>query len=85
MLRAPAGHLGAQVARQGTVLIGMGECGLATRVLARKFGSLWTYAGDERQVGQVTAAELADTYRFRTLTETTEIYGLVGSPIVHSV
>ena len=36
----PLLDLGAQIARQGTVLIGMGECGLATRVLARKFGSL---------------------------------------------
>jgi len=81
----PLLDLGAQVARQGTVLIGMGECGLATRVLARKFGSLWTYAGDQRQVGQVTLADLTETYRFRALTETTDVYGLVGSPIAHSV
>src|ERR1041385_2458601 len=81
----PLLDLGAQVARQGTVLIGMGECGLVTRVLARKFGSLWTYAGDQRQVGQLTPSDLVDTYRFRSLTENTEIYGLVGSPISHSV
>ncbi len=81
----PLLDLGAQVARQGTVLIGMGECGLATRVLARKFGSLWTYAGDQRQVGQLTPSDLLDTYRFRSLTENTDIYGLVGSPISHSV
>jgi 3-dehydroquinate dehydratase/shikimate dehydrogenase len=81
----PLLDLGAQVARQGTVLIGMGEHGLATRVLARKFGSLWTYAGDQQQVGQVTASELVDGYRFRALTESTDIYGLAGSPISHSV
>jgi len=81
----PLLDLGAQIARQGTVLIGMGECGLATRVLARKFGSLWTYAGDERQVGQLTPSDLVDAYRFRALTDNTEIYGLVGSPISHSV
>ena len=81
----PLLDLGAQVARQGTVLIGMGPCGLATRVLARKFGSLWSYAGDEQQVGQTTLADLLHTYRFRSLTETTEVYGLVGSPIGHSV
>ena len=81
----PLLDLGAQVGRQGTILIGMGECGLATRVLARKFGSLWTYAGDQQQVGQVTAADLLETYRFRAITETTEVYGLVGSPISHSV
>ena len=81
----PLLDLGAQVARQATVLIGMGECGLATRVLARKFGSLWTYAGDQRQVGQLTPSDLVDTYRFRSLSETTDVYGLVGSPISHSV
>jgi 3-dehydroquinate dehydratase/shikimate dehydrogenase len=80
----PLLDLGAQIGRQSTVLIGMGACGMATRVLARQFGSRWTYAGDERQVGQVTAAEL-ESYRFRTVTETTGIYGLVGSPIAHSV
>jgi 3-dehydroquinate dehydratase/shikimate dehydrogenase len=81
----PLLDLGAQIARQGTVLIGMGEHGLATRVLARKFGSLWTYAGDEQQVGQVTAAELVEGYRFRALTESTHIYALAGSPVSHSV
>ena len=81
----PLLDLGAQIARQGTVLVGMGECGLATRILARKFGSLWTYAGDQRDIGQLTPSELVDTYRFRALTETTDIYGLAGSPISHSV
>src|SRR6185436_4233953 len=81
----PLLDLGAQVARQGTVLIGMGEPGLVTRVLARRFGSLWTYAGDQRQVGQLTPSDLVDTYRFKSLTDTTDIYGLVGSPISHSV
>ncbi len=81
----PLLDLGAQIARQGTVLIGMGECGLATRVLARKFGSLWTYAGDQRQVGQLSLTDLLDTYRFKTLGGPTDIYGLVGSPVSHSV
>jgi 3-dehydroquinate dehydratase/shikimate dehydrogenase len=81
----PLLDLGAQVSRHGTVLIGMGDCGLATRVLAKKFGSLWTYAGDERQVGQVTLDEMLAAYRFRTITETTDVYGLAGSPISHSV
>jgi 3-dehydroquinate dehydratase / shikimate dehydrogenase len=80
----PLLDLGAQIGRRGAVLIGMGPCGLATRVLARQFGSAWTYAGGERQVGQITPAEL-DGYRFRTVTGSTEVYGLVGSPISHSV
>jgi 3-dehydroquinate dehydratase/shikimate dehydrogenase len=80
----PLLDLGAQIGRGGAVLIGMGECGLATRVLARKFGSRWTYAGLERQVGQLTPGELLGSYRFRSVTESTGIYGLVGSPLTHS-
>jgi 3-dehydroquinate dehydratase/shikimate dehydrogenase len=80
----PLLDLGAQIGRRGTVLIGMGECGLATRVLARQFGSIWTYAGGMRGVGQLTPAEL-DGYRFRSVTDVTNVYGLVGSPIAHSV
>jgi 3-dehydroquinate dehydratase / shikimate dehydrogenase len=77
--------LGSQIARDGAVLIGMGECGLVTRVLAARFGSRWTYAGGQAQVGQVTSEELLNRYRFRSLTAATALYGLVGSPISHSV
>jgi 3-dehydroquinate dehydratase / shikimate dehydrogenase len=67
------------------VLIAMGDVGLATRVLAGRFGSAWTYAGGVTDVGQVTAATLLEEYRFRSIGPSTEIYGLVGSPIAHSV
>jgi 3-dehydroquinate dehydratase/shikimate dehydrogenase len=69
----------------GLVLIGMGDYGLATRVLAGRFGSMWTYAGGLHEVGQVRAAALLEDYRFRTIDDATAIYGLVGSPIAHSV
>jgi 3-dehydroquinate dehydratase/shikimate dehydrogenase len=80
----PLIDLARRVSSEPTVLIGMGECGLATRVLAKKFGSAWTYAGDQQQVGQVTASDLLERYRFRSLTEQTDLYGLVGRPISHS-
>jgi 3-dehydroquinate dehydratase/shikimate dehydrogenase len=67
------------------VLIGMGEYGLATRVLGARFGSAWTYAGTLSEIGQVTARTLLASYRLRALDETTEIYGLVGAPVAHSV
>jgi 3-dehydroquinate dehydratase / shikimate dehydrogenase len=69
----------------GRVLIAMGEQGIVTRVLARRFGSAWTYAGDLGQIGQVSAARLVDQYRFRSLSASTHVYGLTGSPIGHSV
>ena len=81
----PLHDLAASTKHDHTVLIGMGECGLPTRVLAKKFGSLWTYAGDQHQIGQISASDLLDRYRFRGLSETTAVYGLVGRPISHSV
>jgi 3-dehydroquinate dehydratase / shikimate dehydrogenase len=71
--------------RGRAVLIAMGDAGLATRVLAGRFGSAWTYAGGLGSVGQVTAKSLLENFRFRKVTDRTRIFGLVGSPIGHSV
>jgi len=81
----PLLDLAVHASAEHTVLIGMGECGVVTRVLSKKFRSAWTYAGDQQQVGQLTAADLLERYRFRSLTEHTDLYGLVGRPISHSV
>jgi 3-dehydroquinate dehydratase / shikimate dehydrogenase len=71
--------------RSGLVLVGMGDYGLATRVLASRFGSMWTYAGALSDVGQPTAEKLVEEYRFRTLSSATDVYGIVGRPVAHSV
>jgi 3-dehydroquinate dehydratase/shikimate dehydrogenase len=68
-----------------TILIAMGEAGLITRVLAGRFGSAWTYAGTLRNITQVSADVMLDEYRFRSIAHDTEVYGLAGSPIAHSV
>ncbi len=64
----------------------MGEYGLATRVLAGRFGSMWTYAGglagrrpaDARPRCSTTTASARST-------NATDVYGLVGAPVAHSV
>jgi 3-dehydroquinate dehydratase / shikimate dehydrogenase len=71
--------------RGGLVILGMGEYGIATRVLPGRFGSLWTYAGGLKDVGQIGAATLTDDYHFRRLDDATQVYGLVGQPVAHSV
>jgi 3-dehydroquinate dehydratase/shikimate dehydrogenase len=82
----PLLDLGARAGRQsGLVVIGMGDFGFVTRVLARRFGSMWAYAGALHDVGQVSAATLLNDYRFRTLGESTDVYGLTGLPVSHSV
>src|SRR4051794_36222719 len=81
----PLLELGAQSAGQsGLVLIGMGPYGLATRVLAGRFGSVWTYAGALKDIGQLSAHSLLNDFHFRSVTDTTEIYGVAGGSVLHS-
>jgi 3-dehydroquinate dehydratase/shikimate dehydrogenase len=68
-----------------TVLIGMGPAGAPTRVLAAHFHSLWSYAGEGYAPGQISAARMLSEFRFREITDQTAIYGVVGSPLTHSV
>jgi 3-dehydroquinate dehydratase/shikimate dehydrogenase len=68
-----------------TVFIGMGPAGAPTRVLAAHFHSLWSYAGEGYAPGQISAARMLEEFRFREITDQTAIYGVVGSPLTHSV
>lgn len=67
----------------------MGEDGLISRILAPKFGSFLTFAslseGQESAPGQIPAAQLKSLYRFDEINEETEIYGVIGNPIAHSM
>jgi shikimate dehydrogenase/3-dehydroquinate dehydratase type I len=80
----PLLDLGAQ-GHAGLVLLGMGDYGLATRVLAGRFGSAWTYAGSLREIGQLTAPSLLEDFHFRSLTDSTAVYGVTGGSVSHSV
>lgn len=70
-----------------TVALAMGEAGLPSRVLARRFGSAWTYASLDAPVapGQPGVARLLGEYRFAALGTGTALYGVVGRPVAHSV
>jgi 3-dehydroquinate dehydratase/shikimate dehydrogenase len=67
----------------------MGPVGLPSRVLGRKYGARLTYAAlDETSAaapGQPTIGQLADTYRIRSVRSRTAVYGILGSPALHSV
>jgi 3-dehydroquinate dehydratase/shikimate dehydrogenase len=82
----PLLDLGAQSGRQGgLVLIGMGQYGLSTRVLAGRFGSVWTYAGALKEIGQLSAPSLLKDFHFRSIGDSTQIYGVAGGSVLHSV
>jgi 3-dehydroquinate dehydratase / shikimate dehydrogenase len=69
-------------------VLGMGLAGIATRVLCLSRGTLLTFAalraGAESASGQPTVKELAQRYRARELSATSEIYGVMGYPVGHS-
>lgn len=66
-------------------LIAMGMAGIASRVLAAKLGCYWTYAGEAVAPGQVSLDRMLDEFGFRRITDATDIYGVVGKPIGHSL
>lgn len=61
----------------------MGAQGLATRVLASRLGSPWTYAsvGGLGEIGHVTPYELVRDYRFRSTTKNATLFGVTGWPL----
>lgn len=71
----------------GYVALAMGGFGFASRVLAARLGSLWTYAsvpGQPAAPGQTDPATLQTLYRFREQTPATPVYGIVGNPVFHT-
>ena len=72
-----------------TIILCMGEVGLWTRILAGYFGAPFTFARGENAPGtapgQPTWRELEEMYRFRRIISDTQIYGVIGNPIGHSL
>ncbi|HUU95905.1 MAG TPA: type I 3-dehydroquinate dehydratase [Phycisphaerae bacterium] len=73
---------------RAVIALALGEAGLASRVLARKFGAFLTFAalapGAESAPGQPTVQELRELYRWDRIGAATRVYGLVGWPVAHS-
>jgi len=65
------------------VLVGMGAAGWLTRVFPALFGSAWTYAG-RAAPGQLSAEDMAHTYRVNRTSPATALYGVAGQPLAHS-
>ena len=68
------------------VVCAMGSLGLASRALAGRSHSLWTYASADAveslgSLGHVSPQELVRTYRLRTVTNAADLYGVTGWPL----
>ena len=67
------------------VLIAMGAAGVVTRVLPDRFGSSWTYVGKNVAPGQIDLGRLLEEFRFRVISGSPDVYGVLGSPLLHSL
>jgi len=67
----------------------MGPFGLPSRVLARKFGALLTFASVDADSatapGQPTVRELKQLYRWNEISAETQVFGVIGWPVGHSM
>lgn len=72
-----------------TIALAMGEFGLMSRVLAKKWGGFLTFASlhdtTTTAPGQPTVEELLTQYRFRSIARGTRVFGVVGWPVAHSL
>jgi len=82
LLRRRAGEV-------STIALSMGEEGIATRVLAGKFGAFLSFAsaasGHESAEGQVPHDVMESMYRFSRIGPATDVYGVVANPVAHSM
>ena len=71
------------------IAIAMGAAGVMTRILGPSRGSFLTYGAldDESATapGQLTARELREVYRIDKINPQTEVMGLIGEPVGHSL
>lgn len=72
-----------------TIALCMGEQGLPSRVLAKKFGAMLTFATIDSHhataAGQPTIEQLKHLYRWDSICADTQIFGVIGHPVGHSL
>ena len=77
----------AQTAAGPHIVIGMGEYGVPTRLLAAKLGCWLTFTsarGRTAAPGHLDPHIMQRRYRFRAIDARTPVYGLIGNPVAHS-
>ncbi len=71
------------------IAIAMGQAGVMTRILGPSRGSFLTYGSlDEDSAsapGQVTARDVREVYRIDSIDRETQIMGVIGRPVAHSI
>lgn len=77
-----------QIGQEGIVFC-MGQAGAMSRILAKKLGAFLAFACLDDQSatapGQLTIHRLKNRYGWDRLNKKTQIFGLIGSPVEHSI
>lgn len=67
----------------------MGSVGQVSRVLAKKLGSVISYASlDDANTtapGQISLKQMKSVYRWDAINKETEVFGVIGNPVGHSL
>jgi 3-dehydroquinate dehydratase/shikimate dehydrogenase len=73
--------------RRNVIVVPMGEVGAAGRIAALREGSALAYASISRPVapGQLSLESMQSLYRVDRHSRGTELYGVIGNPIAHSL
>lgn len=73
--------------RKNLILIPMGDVALASRILSLREPNGFAYAPVENATasGQVSLEDMNDVYRAGEIGRNTNIYGVIGNPLVHSL
>jgi 3-dehydroquinate dehydratase/shikimate dehydrogenase len=78
-----------QTRQKPTIALCMGEAGLISRVLAKKFGAFLTFASltndSGTAPGQISIHDMKRLYRWDSIGPNTRVYGVVACPVAHSM
>ncbi len=69
------------------ILLGMGPFGLPSRILAGKMGLYLTFCsceGEEAAPGHISLGTLRNLYRAGELGKNSQVFGIIGNPVLHS-
>ncbi|MGH9746083.1 MAG: shikimate dehydrogenase [Candidatus Acidiferrales bacterium] len=79
--------LGLARGRRDVIAVPMGDAALPMRILALREGSALAYAPVENATapGQIPLGDIKSLYRVERISRRTQIYGVIGDPIGHSL
>ena len=71
------------------IAFAMGEAGFISRIIAKKLGSLVTFAslneGSATAPGQLTIDQFKKQFRYDIITAKTQLFGVIADPVAHSI